>query len=317
MQPALSYSLVVPVYRNEANIPALLAAIAGLHRELGPSFEAIFVVDGSPDASHERLQQALPAQPFASTLVALARNFGAFAAIRHGLGMARGRQIAVMAADLQEPPALVVELLRRVEGGADVAFGTREGRNDPALSRALSNAYWSLYRRWVMPDIPRGGVDIFAVSQRVRDALLTLPEANTSLLAQLFWLGGRRAFVPYVRQQREIGRSAWTFRKKLRYLMDSVFAFTDLPIRVLFGLGLMGVTVSAVLALVVLAAKLSGHVAVPGYAATILVVLFFGAFNALGLGIIGSYVWRAFENTKQRPLTIEQQAEAFTPDSLP
>ena len=317
MQPALSYSLVVPVYRNEANIPALLAAIAGLHRELGPSFEAIFVVDGSPDASHERLQQALPAQPFVSTLVALARNFGAFAAIRHGLGMARGRQIAVMAADLQEPPALVVELLRRVEGGADVAFGTREGRNDPALSRALSNAYWSLYRRWVMPDIPRGGVDIFAVSQRVRDALLTLPEANTSLLAQLFWLGGRRAFVPYVRQQREIGRSAWTFRKKLRYLMDSVFAFTDLPIRVLFGLGLMGVTVSAVLALVVLAAKLSGHVAVPGYAATILVVLFFGAFNALGLGIIGSYVWRAFENTKQRPLTIEQQAEAFTPDSLP
>lgn len=317
MQPALSYSLVVPVYRNEANIPALLAAIAGLHREMGPSFEAIFVVDGSPDASHERLQQALPAQPFASTLVALARNFGAFAAIRHGLGMARGRQIAVMAADLQEPPALVVELLRRVEGGADVAFGTREGRNDPALSRALSNAYWSLYRRWVMPDIPRGGVDIFAVSQRVRDALLTLPEANTSLLAQLFWLGGRRAFVPYVRQQREIGRSAWTFRKKLRYLMDSVFAFTDLPIRVLFGLGLMGVTVSAVLALVVLAAKLSGHVAVPGYAATILVVLFFGAFNALGLGIIGSYVWRAFENTKQRPLTIEQQAEAFTPDSLP
>lgn len=317
MQPALSYSLVVPVYRNEANIPALLAAIAGLHRELGPSFEAVFVVDGSPDASHERLQQALPAQPFASTLVALARNFGAFAAIRHGLGMARGRQIAVMAADLQEPPALVVELLRRVEGGADVAFGTREGRNDPALSRALSNAYWSLYRRWVMPDIPRGGVDIFAVSQRVRDALLTLPEANTSLLAQLFWLGGRRAFVPYVRQQREIGRSAWTFRKKLRYLMDSVFAFTDLPIRVLFGLGLVGVTVSAVLALVVLAAKLSGHVAVPGYAATILVVLFFGAFNALGLGIIGSYVWRAFENTKQRPLTIEQQAEAFTPDSLP
>ena len=250
MQPALNYSLVVPIYRNEANIPALLAAIAGLQRELGPSFETIFVVDGSPDASHERLRQALPGQPFASTLVALARNFGAFAAIRHGLGVARGQRIAVMAADLQEPPALVAELLRKIEAGADVAFGTREGRNDPALSRMLSNAYWSLYRRWVMPEIPRGGVDIFAVSQRVRDALLTLPEANTSLLAQLFWLGGRRAFVPYVRQQREIGRSAWTFRKKLRYLMDSVFAFTDLPIRLLLGLGLAGITVSVALALV-------------------------------------------------------------------
>lgn len=315
MQPALNYSLVVPVYRNEANLPALLTAIADLQRELGPSFEAIFVVDGSPDASHAHLQQALPEQPFASRLIALARNFGAFAAIRHGLGVARGRQIAVMAADLQEPPALVVQLLRQVEDGADVAFGTRESRNDPALSRLLSNTYWSLYRRWVMPDIPAGGVDIFAVSHRVRDALLSLPEANTSLLAQLFWLGGQRAFVPYVRQQREIGRSAWTLRKKLRYLMDSVFAFTDLPIRLLLGLGLVGVTVSVVLALAVLAAKLSGHVAVPGYAATILVVLFFGAFNALGLGIIGSYVWRAFENTKQRPLTIEQQAETFTPES--
>lgn len=313
MQPDLSYSLVVPVYRNEDNIPSLLAAIAGLRDALGPSFEAVFVVDGSPDASHERLRRALPEQPFASTLVALARNFGAFAAIRHGLGVARGSGIAVMAADLQEPPELVVQLLQRIEAGADIAFGTREGRNDPAFSRTLSSIYWSLYRRWVVPDIPRGGVDIFAVGHRMRDALLAMPEANTSLLAQLFWLGGTRAFVPYVRRQREIGSSAWTLRKKLRYLTDSVFSFTDLPVRLLLGLGLVGVTVSIVLALAVLAAKLSGHVAVPGYAATILVVLFFGAFNALGLGIIGSYVWRAFENTKRRPLTVEQRIQTFAP----
>ena len=314
MQPALSYSLVVPVYRNEDNIPSLLAAIAGLRDALGPSFEAVFVVDGSPDGSHERLRLALPEQPFASTLVALARNFGAFAAIRHGLGVARGSGIAVMAADLQEPPELVVQLLQRIEGGADIAFGTREGRNDPALSRVFSTTYWSLYKRWVMPDIPRGGVDIFAIGHRMRDALLAMPEANTSLLAPLFWLGGTRAFVPYVRRERQIGRSAWTLRKKLRYLTDSVFSFTDLPVRLLLGLGLTGVMVSVVLALAVLAAKLSGHVAVPGYAATILVVLFFGAFNALGLGIIGSYVWRAFENTKRRPLTVEQHIQTFAPD---
>lgn len=313
MQPALTYSLVIPVYRNEDNIPSLLAAVAGLYAALGPSFEAIFVVDGSPDASHARLAEALPGHPFPSRLVALARNFGAFAAIRHGLGLAHGRQIAVMAADLQEPPELVAKLLEQVRDGADIAFGTREGRDDPALSKALSNAYWSLYRRYVMPDMPKGGVDIFAISQKVRDALIRMPEANTSLLAQLFWLGGRRAFVPYARQKRELGRSAWTLRKKLRYLMDSVFSFTDLPIRLLLALGLTGLVVSIVLAIVVIAAKLTGHVAVPGYAATILVVLFFGTFNALGLGIIGSYVWRAFENTKGRPLTIEQQTDSFMP----
>ena len=317
MQPALTYSLVIPVYRNEDNIPTLLAAIGGLRATLGPSFEAVFVVDGSPDASHERLRGALPEQPFASTLVALARNFGAFAAIRHGLGVARGSGIAVMAADLQEPPELVVQLLQRIEAGADIAFGTREGRDDPALSKVLSGLYWALYRRWVIPDVPKGGVDIFALSHVVRDALMRMPEANTSLLAQLFWLGGRRAFVPYARQRREIGHSAWTLRKKLRYLMDSVFSFTDLPIRLLLGLGGAGLLVSVVLAALVIAAKLSGEVPVPGYAATILVVLFFGAFNALGLGIIGSYVWRAYENTKARPLTIEQQTDRFPPDNRP
>jgi len=314
MQPALTYSVVIPVYGNEDNIPSLLAAIAGLYEVLGPSFEAIFVVDGSPDASHERLAEALPRQPFPSTLVSLARNFGAFAAIRHGLGLAHGRQIAVMAADLQEPPELVAQLLEQVRSGADIAFGTREGRDDPALSKALSSAYWSLYRRYVMPDVPKGGVDIFAISHKVRDALIRMPEANTSLLAQLFWMGGRRAFVPYERKKREVGRSAWTLRKKLRYLMDSVFSFTDLPIRLLLALGLVGLAVSIGLAIVVVAAKLTGHVTVPGYAATILVVLFFGTFNALGLGIIGSYVWRAFENTKGRPLTIEQQTDRFMPD---
>lgn len=311
MQPTLSHSLVVPVYRNADNIPQLLSALAGIAKSLGPSFEAILVVDGSPDDSHSRLAQELPRQQYRSVLVNLARNFGAFAAIRHGLGVASGRHIAVMAADLQEPPELVIDLLRRLESGADVAFGIREGRHDPALSKALSHSYWTLYRTFVIPEIPRGGVDIFAISHVMRDRLLELREANSSLLAQLFWLGGNRAFIPYVRRRRLIGESAWTLRRKVRYLMDSVFSFTDLPIRLLLWLGAGGMVVSVVVGALVVSAKFSGHLVVPGYAATVLVVLFFGAFNSLGLGIIGNYVWRAYENTKQRPLTIEQDIVSF------
>ncbi len=318
MQPSLTYSLIVPVYRNEENIPSLLAAIGGMSRELGSSFEAVFVVDGSPDASHARLAASLSVQAsYRATLINLSRNFGAFAAIRHGLGVARGRQMAVMASDLQEPPELAIRLLREVEGGADVAFGVREARHDPGLSKLMSQSYWAAYRRWVVPDVPAGGVDIFAVSASMRDNLLALQESNSSLLAQLFWLGGRRVYVPYTRRARAIGTSAWTFRKKLRYLMDSVFSFTDLPVRLLLTLGMVGVLTSGLLGLLVLAAKLSGHLAVPGYAATVLVVLFFGAFNALGLGIIGSYVWRAYENTKNRPLTVEQQQQTFGQDIRP
>ena len=135
MQPALTYSLVIPVYRNEDNIPTLLAAIGGLRATLGPSFEVIFVVDGSPDASHAHLRSALPTQGFSSTLVSLARNFGAFAAIRHGLGLARGHNIAVMAADLQEPPELVAELL----GRCVMAVTLRSARGKVATTRRLPN----------------------------------------------------------------------------------------------------------------------------------------------------------------------------------
>jgi len=169
-----------------------------------------------------------------------------------------------------------------------------------------------VYRRFVMPEIPPGGVDIFALSSAFRDRLLSLRESNTSLLAQLFWLGGRRAYVPYERRAREHGRSAWTLRKKLRYLSDSVFAFTDLPVRLLFWTGALALVVAAVIGAAVLVARLSGWMAVvPGYAATMLTILFFGALNALGLGVVGTYAWRGFENTKARPLAVVQTDESF------
>lgn len=314
MQPLLSpaLSVVVPVYGNAGSIPALLEALRGLSQRVDDGFEAVLVVDGSPDASHALLREALPAAGFRAQLVELTRNFGAFPAIRVGLERARGRVVAVMAADLQEPPELALRFLDALrEGRADVAFGVRDGRDDPALTRLLSAAFWSLYRRLVMPDIPRGGVDIFAVTADFRDRLLALRESNTSLLAQLFWLGGRRAFLPYPRRRREHGRSAWTLRKKLRYFSDSVFAFSDLPVRILFLAGGLALATSVLLAAVVIVARLSGWVSVPGYAATVLTILFFGAINTLGLGVVGSYAWRAFENTKARPLALVHSEESF------
>lgn len=312
MQPFLSLSLVVPVYGNEASIPALLEAVRGIAARVDGGFEAVFVVDGSPDRSHARLRDALPDAGFPARLVALTRNFGAFQAIRAGLECAGGAAIAVMAADLQEPPELILDLHRAVrDGGHDVAFGVREARTDPLGSRIASRLFWALYRRLVLPDVPPGGVDIFAMDAAFRDRLLLLRESHSSLLAQLFWLGGRRAFVGYRRRAREHGRSAWTLRKKLRYVSDSVFAFTDLPVRLLFWFGLLALAVAVTLGAITLVAKLTGALDVPGYAGTLLTILFFGALNALGLGVVGTYAWRAYENTKQRPLSLVQSEERF------
>ena len=316
MQPVLTLSLVVPVYRNEASIDPLIEAVRGISEQVGHDFEAVFVVDGSPDRSYAMLRERLPSAGFRAQLISLTRNFGAFNAIRAGLEKARGRVIAVMAADLQEPPTLALRFLEVLAGDQhDVAFGVRESRADPLSTRIPSQIFWSVYRRFVITDVPRGGVDIFAMTAAFRDRLIALQESNSSLLAQLFWLGGRRAFVGYERLAREHGRSGWTLRKKLRYLSDSVFAFTDLPVRLLFALGTLAMLVALVLAAVTLMAKLIGIVEVPGYAGTMLTILFFGAFNALGLGVVGTYAWRAFENTKGRPLAVIQTEDHFDPET--
>jgi hypothetical protein len=232
-------SLVVPLYSGEENLPRLLGAIVELQKAVLPEpFEVVLVDDGSPDRCQAILQERLPSLPVSTTLVALSRNFGSFAAIAAGLKRARGDYFAVLAADLQEPPQIVVDFLEALRRGeADVVFGVRSGRSDPWLTELTSNLFWATYRRFVVRDMPRGGVDVFACNRMVRDHLLALPEASTNLIALLFWLGFRRKFVSYRRQARLEGRSAWTLKKRLKYAFDSVFNFTDLPVQVLLAAG--------------------------------------------------------------------------------
>ena len=305
-------TLVMPVYRNEDSISDLLVAVDGLHAALQGDMEAVFVVDGSPDRCYEILHASLPGCAFRSKLVLLTRNFGSFAAIRVGLEVGEGDRFAVMAADLQEPPELVLqmhELLAR--DAADVVIGVREARMEPLRKRLPSEVFWWLYRRYVVPEVPPGGVDVFGCNRVFRDTLLRLEERHSSLIAQVFWLGFRRVEVKYMRLERLHGVSAWTMRKKINYLMDSVFAFSDLPSRMLLRSGGIGVAAAAAVGAVVLMAKMAGAISVPGYTMIMLAIVFFGALNLLGLGIVGSYAWRAYENTKARPLAVRLRLERF------
>lgn len=296
------FSLVIPVYKNEASLNELLIVLADMHRALGKCLEVVFVVDGSPDHCFDRLREALPNAPFQTRLLLLSRNFGSFAAIRAGLQAARGPYFAVMAADLQEPPELVVEFFRSLQGeDIDVVIGTRKARDDPWASRLSANLFWCLYRKFVVSDMPVGGVDVFGCNQAFRDQLLALEESHSSLIGLIFWLGFRRKLVGYTRQVRRHGKSSWTLHKKINYLMDSVFAFSDLPIKVLIGVGGFGLVVSLLLAGLALLARLFSEHIVPGYTATVLTIVFFSALNMFSLGLIGSYAWRAYENTKCRP----------------
>ncbi len=295
-------SLVIPVYKNEANLPRLFADLELFARRLPDDLEVVFVVDGSPDASLAILRQHLPGWSIRSQLIELSRNFGSFSAIAAGMRHAQGELMAVMAADLQEPPELVLEFHRILKAGeADVAMGHRTGRADPFWSRWLSESFWTVYRRFVVPDMPEGGIDVFGCTREVRDRLLELRETHTNLIALLFWLGFRRAFVPYERRARDSGRSAWTFGGKVRYALDSIFSFTDLPIRALLLLGSIGTAAAVVGAVTVFIEWWLGQVPVLGYTPLMLVITFFGGLTALGLGIIGQYMWLSVQNSRQRP----------------
>jgi glycosyltransferase involved in cell wall biosynthesis len=292
-------SLVVPVYGNSDSITALVDTVEAIEAEIDGDLETIFVVDGSPDDSWERLFATLKTRNIEARIVEHSRNFGSFAAIRTGMSLARGRYIAVMAADLQEPPELVVEFLARLASGeVDVVAGERASRND--RGEASSKLYWRLYRRFVLSEVPPGGVDVFACTAAVREVVCSLESVHTSLVAQLFWVGFRRELVPYDRRPSP-GLSGWTLRRKLHYLTDSVFAFTDLPVRILWLTGIVGLILGLLLGAVVFVGRVSGSIHAPGYAATILVIVCFGSLNLIGLGIIGSYVWRAYETAKGRP----------------
>ncbi|HYC82530.1 MAG TPA: hypothetical protein VEB65_12130, partial [Solirubrobacterales bacterium] len=208
-------------------------------------------------------------------------------------------------------PELSIEFLRRVaEHDVDVVAGERTSRSDRGES--ASKLYWRLYRRFVLREIPPGGVDVFACTAAVRDLICSLESVHTSLVAQLFWVGYRREIVPYERLPSP-GPSGWTFRRKLRYLADSVFAFTDLPVRLLWMIGLLGLLLGALVAIAVVLARVTGAIDVPGYTPTVLVIVFFGSLNMVGLGIIGSYVWRAYDTVKGRPGAIVRDVAEFGP----
>lgn len=313
MSPLLN-SLVIPVYRNAGSISALVEAIDVIARQVDGDLELIFVVDGSPDDSRERLVLALQNAHLPSRIVEHSRNFGSFAAIRTGMSLARGKYVAVMAADLQEPPELVIEFLRRLATeDVDVVAGERASRDDQGA--AASKLYWRLYRRFVLRDIPPEGVDVFACTAAVRDVVCALESVHTSLVAQLFWVGFRRELVPYDRGP-SLSPSGWTLRRKLRYLSDSVFAFTDLPVRILWIVGVMGMVLGLLVGAIVLGARLAGAISVPGYAPTVLIVVFFASLNLIGLGIIGSYVWRAYDTVKGRPGAIVRDVTHLPEDDV-
>jgi glycosyltransferase involved in cell wall biosynthesis len=308
----IRYSVVVPIYGNRDSLAALLDRLVALSESRDGGLEGVFVVDGSPDDSLAILREMLARGLLEAQVLSHSRNFGSASAVRSGLAVARGDFVAVMAADLQEPAEVVDSFFDLLEADeCDIALGQRIGRDDPAVSAAMANFYWRFYQRFINREIPTGGVDVFGCTRAIAQRIVSFPETHTSLIALLYWLGYRRGYVQYRRQVRHSGESAWTFKGKLRLLFDSVFAFTDVPIVLLQIIGFAGTTFSFLIGLIVFVGWLLGAIKQPGY--TPIMIAIAGSTSALllGLGVVGSYVWRTYENSKNRPLELVATHEYF------
>ena len=298
----MKYAIIVPVFQNQDSIPRLLSNLSSLSEKYENDLEVIFVIDGSTDKSQEILIEDCKVHKFKSQIINHSKNFGSFAAISTGLKHVNSEYTSTYSADCQEPTSLIEDFFKILEKDkVDIVFGQRIERSDNFLSKLFSNLFWSIYRTTIDSSMPKGGVDVFACNKAFRSELIKLEESRSSLVALAFWLGFERRIVKYNRLAREEGKSAWTLKKKFNYFLDSLFSFTDLPIRVLLTVGAIGVIFSLVLGSIVLVLRIYGNINLPGYSPTILLILFFGALNVFGIGLVGSYAWRAFENSKRRP----------------
>jgi dolichol-phosphate mannosyltransferase len=312
----VDYSIVIPVYFNEGSLRQTMQMIGEevLTRNPERRGEVIFVDDGSGDGSLEVLIDLHQRRPEVVRVIKLARNFGQLNAIMAGFAQARGKCVVVMAADGQDPPSLVNEMLSaHFDERYEVVICTRQGR-DESLGRTLASRlfYW-LIRKLSFPNMPLGGFDFLLLGRRARDAVLRNCEAHAFLQGQILWTGFKPKFLHYHRRVRISGRSRWSFGRKITYLIDGVVAYSFLPIRLMSFVGILVALAGFAYALLILVMKLSGGISTYGWAPLMIVILVVGGVQMLLLGIIGEYVWRALAQSRNRePYIIEAIYESPT-----
>lgn len=304
--PEKIVSVVVPVFYNADSLPLLherLTAVENTLMELhGVRLQLIFVNDGSRDGSQLALVRIKEERPDA-VVVRLSRNFGAVHASRTGFRFVEGGAFVILAADLQDPPELLLEMVPRWLAGRKFIIAVRTSREDPLTSRISSWLYYRTLRLLVLPGYPEGGFDIALMDRDLLEPMRNCSKnAFTPLLA--YWLGYEPEVVTYHRPRREHGRSGWTFTKKIKTFLDVMLGFSVTPIRLISGVGVVVAGASFTYGISVVIAALLGNIPVLGYATLVSLVTFLLGLIILMLGIIGEYLWRIFDEVNRRPDTV-------------
>jgi len=295
-------TLVMPVFNEEAVLPTLFARLSALfdaHRQI--AWHALLVDDGSRDGSAALIRAQVARDP-RFELLELSRNFGFQAALAAGLAHARGDAIVTMDADLQDPPELIVDLVREWQAGADVVRATRRSRQEQGLRRMGMDAFHAFFDRISdFPIEPNSGT-FGLLSRTAVDALNQLPERHRFFPGLRAWVGFRTAEVFYDRQDRAAGEPQQTLGRLARYAFDGVFSFSYLPLRLLTYAGVFIAGLGFAVGLFFIVRRLLGiEIAQTGFTTLVTLLLFIGGVQLIGIGVLGEYLGRVYDEVKRRP----------------
>jgi glycosyltransferase involved in cell wall biosynthesis len=304
------FSIIIPVYYNENSLGPLYNELCRLEaklKELGVDLELIFVDDGSGDNSLQELLKIKESRP-ETIVVKLTRNFGAVHAVKTGLNYVTGDAFSYLAADLQDPPDLIPEMVQRWINGARYVICVRKSRHDPWLSRFFSTIYYRVLRAWIIPNFPQGGYDLGLMDRAMLPYVMQSGKYFNPPM-YTYWLGYKPEVIYYTRQAREHGKSRWTFGKRLTLFLDSILSFSFVPIRTITLIGFLVSMASFLYGIVIIISYFLGLVPkdAPGWASLAALLSFLLGLVLVMLGIIGEYVWRIFEEVNKRPEAVVEQ----------
>jgi dolichol-phosphate mannosyltransferase len=303
-------SITTPAYNEAKNLPIFYDRLCATMATIDADWEWVVVDDHSSDDTF-RVVSELARRDQRVRGLRFSRNFGAHTAIACGLGIVQGDCVAVLAADLQDPPETIAELLEHWSNGAPVVWAVRhERKGESVATKGLARIFYWLMRHVVgMKEMPATGADFFLLDRKVVDAFSQFSEANVSILALITWMGFRQVSITYDKEARIHGRSGWNLKKKLKLVVDSVTSFSYVPIRFMSYFGFLVAVVGFFFAGVVTFNALHGA-PVQGWPSMMVVVLVLGGVQMLMMGVLGEYLWRALDEARRRPRYIIEAATA-------
>nr|VFJ64688.1 MAG: dolichol-phosphate mannosyltransferase [Candidatus Kentron sp. FW] len=305
-------SIVVPVYQNETNLEETILTFIHLRKKL-PNYdlELVFVDDGSTDRSYQILEDFRKLHPETIRIVKLVRNFGQIPALQAGLKVARGDCVAMISADLQDPPELIIDMVAHWERGIKLVIAERKGRKDSFLRDFISTLYWGLVRKLAIRNYPSGGFDYCLVDREIINVVNQIDEKNTHIFVLIFSLGYSYHTLTYQRKRRTKGKSQWTLSKKINLSIDILVNFSYLPLRIISYLGLIVSLLSFVYIIYVFFFWAIKGNPYQGWTTMTMLIGFLGGLILLTLGIIGEYLWRILDAVRRRPnFLIEKISES-------